>query len=110
MPQMKRPPAQGSARAALWLGAMPPVFAAIGMHEYGWRLGTVEPLLLSWATTIWIAGLYFVALLFGFVSSALVARWMAATYGANRDLGAYFGLLTIVGAPLTFGFTFTLSF
>ncbi|MEM7542251.1 MAG: Yip1 family protein [Pseudomonadota bacterium] len=88
---------------ALWLGALPPVFAAIGMHEHGWRLGTVEPLLLSWAATIWIAILYFGALLFGFLSSALVGRWMAATYGANQDLGLYFGLLTIVGAPLTLG-------
>ena len=46
---------------------------------------------------------YFIALLFGFVSSAVIAKWMAATYGARLSLGIHYALITIVGAPLVVG-------
>ena len=50
-----------------------------------------------------ICALYFFALLFGFISAAIIGRWMAGTYGATRDLGAHFALLVVVGAPLVLG-------
>ena len=90
-------------QASLWLGLMPPVFAFFGMSRFGWRLGTVEPVTLSWQITLWISLAYFGCLLFGFLSTAYLARWMAQTYGATRDSGAHFALLTVVGAPLTVG-------
>ena len=46
---------------------------------------------------------YFFALLFGFVSTAIVAQWMALTYGARHSLGIHFALVTIIGAPLVVG-------
>jgi hypothetical protein len=46
---------------------------------------------------------YFFALLFGFVSTALVAQWMASTYGARSSLGIHFALVTIIAAPLAVG-------
>lgn len=89
--------------SALWLGLLPPLFAGIGTRTFGWRLGVVEPVFFTWLQISGICVLYFVALLFGFISTAIVGRWMAPTYGATRSLGAYFALLTIVGAPLTIG-------
>src|SRR5688572_17370796 len=62
--------------AAVWLGLLPPLFAAVGTTTFGWRLG-VEPLFLSTDTVLAISVAYFVLLLFGFVSTAVVARWMA---------------------------------
>jgi hypothetical protein len=46
---------------------------------------------------------YFLVLLFGFVSTAVIARWMASTYGARRSLGIHFAMVTIIGAPLVVG-------
>ena len=88
---------------ALWLGLLPPVFAYFGMSRFGWQLGTVEAVFLPAGTIGLICTLYFAALLFGFVSTALISRWMAVTYGATDALGAHFALLTIVGAPMTVG-------
>lgn len=88
---------------ALWLGLLPPLFAYFGMTRHGWQLGTVDAVLLPDRVVAGICALYFAALLFGFVSTALIGRWMATTYGASKDLGAHFALLTVVGAPLTIG-------
>lgn len=88
--------------AALWLGVLPPLFAGIGTTTFGWRLG-VEPLFLPTGTVIAIGLAYFALLLFGFVSTAVVTRWMAQTYGADPSWGRSFSLVTLVGAPLAIG-------
>lgn len=90
-------------KLALWLGLIPPLFAYIGASKYGWRLGSIEPLYLSQPALIGISIAYFLTLLFGFVSAAIVAQWMSHTYGARHSLGIHFALITIVGAPLAVG-------
>ncbi len=87
-------------KAALWLGLLPPIFAYFGTSEFGWRLGTVEPLFLEKELLLSISFSYFIALLIGFISSAFVSQWMSNTYGARHTLGIHFALITIVGAPL----------
>ncbi len=87
---------------ALWLGLLPPLFAYFGTMQFGWRLG-VEPVYLPRPTVLAICAAYFVALLFGFLSSAVVARWMAVTYDASQSLGRCLALMAIVGAPLAVG-------
>jgi hypothetical protein len=87
---------------ALWLGLLPPLFAYFGTMQFGWRLG-VEPVFLPRATVLAICAAYFVALLFGFLSGAVVARWMAVTYDASQSLGRCLALMAIVGAPLAVG-------
>lgn len=89
-------------RFALWLGLLPPLFAYIGTVEFGWRLG-VEPVFLPHATVLAICAAYFAALLLGFLTSAVIARWMAVTYDASQSLGRCFALMAIVGAPLAVG-------
>ncbi len=87
---------------ALWIGFLPPLFAYIGTMNFGWRLG-VEPVFLPQRTVLAISAAYFVALLLGFLSSAVIARWMAVTYDASQSLGRCFALMAIVGAPLAIG-------
>ena len=89
-------------RIALWLGLLPPLFAYIGTLKFGWRIG-VEPVYLPQHTVLAISLAYFGALLFGFLSSAVIARWMAATYDASQSLGRCLALMAIVGAPLAVG-------
>lgn len=88
--------------AALWLGLLPPLCAYIGTTAFGWRLG-VDPLFLPASTVFAIATAYFLLLLVGFLSTALVARWMAGTYGADTSWSRSFTLVTLVGMPLAVG-------
>ena len=69
--------------------------------NFGWRLGTPTPIYLPENIVIIISLAYFTALLFGFISAAVVSKWMAVTYGARQSLGIHFALICIVGAPLT---------
>lgn len=85
---------------SIWLLLMPPVFSWIGASNFGWRLGAAEPLYLEPATLVLISVAYFAALLFGFVTTTFISRWMATTYGANTSLGRHTALVTIVGQPL----------
>ena len=89
-------------RFALWLGLLPPLFAYVGTMKFGWRLG-VEPVFLPPRSVLAICAIYYVILLFGFVTAGVIARWMASTYDANQSLGRCFALLAIVGAPLAVG-------
>ena len=90
-------------RLSLWLVALPPLFAFIGTRTYGWRLGAAEPLLLPPAAVAAISLGYFLALVGGFITTALIARWMSWTYGARHSLGIHFAVITVVGAPLAIG-------
>ncbi|MCH8250783.1 MAG: DUF1282 family protein [Proteobacteria bacterium] len=87
----------------VWLAIIPPVFAYIGASNFGWRLGAAEPLFMPSGDLILVSIIYFFALLFAFVSTAVVAQWMATTYGARHSLGIHFALVTIIAAPLVVG-------
>lgn len=89
----------------LWLAIIPPVFAYIGASNFGWRIGAAEPLYVPAGDLVVISMAYFFALLFVYVSTAMVAQWMAATYGARHSLGIHFALVTIIAAPLVVGST-----
>ena len=88
--------------AALWFGLCPPLFAYVGTTLFGWRLG-VAPLFLPASTVLAIAVAYFALLLVGFLSTAFVAHWMSATYGAEGSFQRCIALVTLVCAPLTVG-------
>jgi hypothetical protein len=90
-------------RFLLWMAVAPPLFAYIGASKFGWRLGAADPLYLSAGELIPISLTYFAALIFGFMSTALISQWMAATYGARASLGIHLAMVTIVGAPLVAG-------
>jgi hypothetical protein len=76
------------------LALLPPVFSYIG---------AAQPVYLAGGDLVIMNIIYFFVLLFGFVSTAMVARWMAATYGARQSLGIHFAMVVIVAAPLVAG-------
>jgi hypothetical protein len=90
-------------KLAIWMIALPPVFAYFGSLKFGWRLGATEPLILSKGELAGISIGYFFTLLFGFISTAIVSRWMSVTYKARHSLGIHFAMITVVGAPLVAG-------
>ncbi len=75
---------------AVWIGLIPPVFAFIGATMFGWQIGAVEPIYLPAPILLGISIAYYVTLLFGFVTTALVSQWMSTTYGASDSLGTHF--------------------
>lgn len=79
---------------------LPPLFSWIGGYSFGWRLGAAEPLMFPARTLTYISIGYFLALVFGFVSTAIISRWMASTYDAKTSLGLHFAFITVVGEPL----------
>lgn len=87
----------------IWLAAAPPVFAFIGASNFGWRIGPADPIFVPGENLVLISIAYFAALLFGFVSTAVIAQWMSTTYGARHSLGIHFALVTIIAAPLAVG-------
>lgn len=87
-------------RYSIWLLLLPPVFAFIGASNFGWRLGAAEPLRMETNALLLVSVGYLFVLLFGLVSTAVISRWMATTYGANTNLGRHIALITIVGEPL----------
>jgi hypothetical protein len=89
-------------RFALWISLLPPLFAYVGTVNFGWRLG-VEPVFIPQPVVLAVCAAYFAALLLGFLSSAVIARWMAATYDASQSLGRCLALMAIVCAPLAVG-------
>ena len=72
----------------------------IGAANFGWRLGAAEPLQLSVDALLLVSIAYLLVLIFGLISTALISRWMASTYGASTSLGRHIALITIVGEPL----------
>lgn len=87
-------------RYSLWLLLLPPVFALIGGASFGWRVGAEQPLFLPPGELRLISAGYFLILVFGLFSTALISKWMAVTYAANASLGRHVALITIVGQPL----------
>ncbi|HJQ79300.1 MAG TPA: Yip1 family protein [Lacipirellulaceae bacterium] len=90
-------------RFVIWMAAIPPIMAYLGASQFGWRLGAREALYLPNAQLLAISIGYFLALLFGFVSTAVISQWMASTYGARHSLGIHFALVTLIGLPLVIG-------
>ena len=87
----------------IWLALAPPVFAFVGASIFGWRLGAAQPLYLPSDALTLISIAYFFTLLFGFVSTAFVGRWMAPTFGARDAFGTHLALVGIVAAPMVAG-------
>lgn len=90
-------------RYVIWLALAPPLFAFIGASIFGWRIGAAAPMYLDSAQLVIISIAYFFILLFGFVSTAVIAQWMATTYGARHSLGIHFALVTVIALPLAVG-------
>jgi hypothetical protein len=88
---------------SLWLLLAPPVFAFAGAANFGWNPGGVAPFMLATGELVGISVGYFVVLLLGFVSTAVISQWMAATYGARQALGVHFALISVVATPLAVG-------
>jgi len=88
-------------RQTFLLVILPPIFAWVGATTFGWRLGAEDPLYFDNTARIIISFFYAMALGFGYITTVLLASWMAKTYGAKGDLEATGALITVIVAPLS---------
>ena len=80
---------------------LPPVFSFIGSTLFGWRLGAADPLYFDSTARIIISFFYADALILGYISTALIARWMSKTYGGGKvPTPSLFAFFTVVLAPI----------
>jgi len=80
---------------------MPPIFSWIGSTYFGWRLGSNDPLYFDTTARVIISFFYADALILGYISTVLIARWMSKTYGGGKvATEKLFALFTVVVAPL----------
>jgi len=101
--------AQGNARVigsvqklTFLLVLLPPVFAWIGATVFGWRLGGGAPIYFDTTARVIVSFFYADALILGYVTTVLIARWMARTYGGeNVPTESLFAFFTVVCAPLS---------
>ena len=87
-------------RFSIFLLILPPLFSFVGAANFGWRLGAEEPLRMSVDALFLVSLAYLYVLVFGLISTAVISRWMALTYGASTSFGRHMALVTIVGEPL----------
>jgi hypothetical protein len=88
-------------RQTFLLVILPPIFAWVGSSTFGWRLGAEDPLYFVNTASVIISFFYAMALGFGYITTVLLASWMAKTYGANADIEEVGALITVVVAPLS---------
>lgn len=88
---------------ALWICLIPPISAFFGTYNYGWPLGVAEPIILSFEQALIIAIFYAFALIAGFLSTALVIKWMSSTYATDASLKDSFSVVSLAITPIMLG-------
>ncbi|SFV86644.1 probable membrane protein YPO2362 [hydrothermal vent metagenome] len=96
-------PAQLFFGFSFWLILIPPVSAFFGMYYYGWSLGISDPIRLPLTESIAISIFYFLALIAGFLITALTIKWMSAVYAPKATLKDAFAVVTVVTTPIMLG-------
>lgn len=96
-------PAQLFFGLSLWLILIPPIGAFLGMHYYGWSSGISDPIRLSLTESITVAIFYFLALVAGFLITALAIKWMSVTYAPKATFKDAFAVVTVATMPIMLG-------
>lgn len=84
----------------LILAAIPPIAGYIGTTQFGWEIGTREPIRLTSESALIIAVLYYLAMLVGIFTMGKVIHWMGETYGAKKPLADAVALAAYTATPL----------
>ena len=84
----------------LILAAIPPISAFIGASQIGWQIGAGPPTRLTVDSALYIAVLYYLAILVAVASIGALIQWMGKTYDADRPLSRAIVLASYTATPL----------
>ncbi|MCP4010450.1 MAG: YIP1 family protein [Proteobacteria bacterium] len=82
------------------LAMIPPVCGLIGTTQFGWQIGTAEPVKLAMKSAVTIAVAYYFAIVLGIFIMGYVIKWMGQTYVKNVRLSESVALAVFVAVPL----------
>ena len=82
------------------LALIPPISGYIGTTQFGWKIGSGDPVKLTNASAGMIAIAYYFAIVVGIFVVGKAINWMAQTYGADEAMGPSIALATFVAVPL----------
>ena len=87
-------------RYVLLLAAIPPVSGYFGTTMFGWQFGARDAIKLSHDSALLIAIAYYLIMLVGVFTMAVMIQWMGQTYGAEQSLARTVMLAAYTATPL----------
>lgn len=82
------------------LAMLPPVCGYIGTTQFGWKIGTADPVKLTQSSALTIAIAYYFAIVVGIFVVGYAIQWMGKTYVKNVELSESVALAAFVAVPL----------
>jgi hypothetical protein len=82
------------------MALLPPVSCFIGTTQFGWRIGTSEPVKLTMSSALTISVGYYFAIVLGIFVMGYVIKWMGQTYVKSVRLSEAVALSAFVAVPL----------
>lgn len=84
----------------LVLALLPPICGFIGTTQFGWKIGTSDPVKLTMGSATFIALAYYFAIVCGIFVVGYSIQWMGKTYVKNVELSESVALATFVAVPI----------
>lgn len=82
------------------MAMLPPVCGYIGTTQFGWKIGTADPVKLTQSSALIIAIAYYFAIVVGIFVVGYAIQWMGKTYVKNVELSESVALAAFVAVPL----------
>ena len=85
---------------AFILAIIPPLSGFIGTTQFGWKIGTADPVKLTTGSAFTIAIAYYFAIVAGIFIMGYMIQWMGKTYVKNVGMSESTALAVFVSVPL----------
>ncbi len=82
------------------LALIPPLSGFIGTTQFGWKIGTADPVKLTTGSAFTIAIAYYFAIVAGIFIMGFMIQWMGKTYVKNVGMSESTALAAFVSVPL----------
>ncbi|MCS3454107.1 Yip1 family protein [Aeromonas rivuli] len=82
------------------MALIPAVCCYFSAVHIGWQVGRGDPIMLTMSSGVWMASAMYLALMVAVVLLAVLALWMARTFGANPNMSQTLELAAYTATPL----------
>lgn len=82
------------------MALIPAVCCYFSAVHIGWQVGRGDPIMLTMSSGVWMASAMYLALIVAVVLLAVLALWMARTFGANPNMSQTLELAAYTATPL----------
>ncbi|MGK4473286.1 Yip1 family protein [Aeromonas molluscorum] len=82
------------------MALIPAVCCYFSAVHIGWQVGRSDPIMLTMSSGVWMASAMYLALMVAVVLLAVLALWMARTFGANPNMSQTLELAAYTATPL----------